>query len=179
MRSIFWRIEAMRKFGTFDIPFTGLKQGTHRYQFKINKSFFDQFEFSELKNAEFDVTVDLEKQSSLMIFHFDLRGKVETICDTCGDDFMLPISFKDRVIVKFGDEEMEQSEEILVLPHHEHQLNVANLIYEFSHLAVPARRVHPKGKCNADAMDQLYDIEDDTEQITDPRWEGLKNIKKD
>jgi uncharacterized metal-binding protein YceD (DUF177 family) len=169
----------MRKFGTFDIPFISLKLGTHRFQFKIGKSFFDQFEFSELNNAEFDITIDLEKQSSMMIVHFELEGSVETMCDSCGEDFKLPVSFEDKVYVKFGNEESEQLDEIWVVPHHEHQLNVAKLIYEFAHLAVPTRRVHTEGKCNVNAIDQLTDFEDDSEQFTDPRWEGLRNIKKD
>ena len=169
----------MRKFGTFDIPFTGLTAGVHQYQFKISETFFDQFEFSEIKNANLKIILDLEKQSSMMILHFEIKGEVETVCDTCGEDFMMPVSFKDRIIVKFGDEEMEQTDEIWVIPHHEHQINVAELIYEFSHLALPTRKVHPKGKCNPEALEQLNDLEYDQDEVIDPRWEGLKNIKKD
>ena len=169
----------MRKFGTFDIPFTGLTVGIHQYQFEIDKTFFDQFEFSEIENANFKVILDLEKQSSMMILHFDINGEVETICDTCGEEFMLPVSFKDRIIVKFGDEEMEQTDEIMVIAHHEHQINVAELIYEFSHLGLPTRKVHPEGKCNPEALEQLNDLEFDQDEVVDPRWEGLKKIKKD
>lgn len=179
MRSIFWRIDAMRRFGTFDIPFTGLSLGTHRYQFNIDKAFFDHFEFSEIDNAQFNITIDLEKQSNMMILHFDLKGEIETICDTCGDDFSLKASFKDRVIIKFGEEEIDQSEEILVIAPNEHQINVADLIYEFAHLSLPTRKVHPVGMCNKEALKKLEKLEHDSEEIEDPRWESLKKIKKD
>ena len=179
MRSIFWRIEAMRKFGTFDIPFTGLKLGTHRFQFDIDRSFFDQFEFSEISNAKISATVDLEKQSNMMILHIELQGEVESMCDTCGEDFNLAIASNERVIVKFGDEEIEQSDEIWVIPHHEHQLNVAELLYEFSHLSLPIRKVHPEGECNEEALEKLSDLEHHEDIKIDPRWENLKSIKKD
>jgi uncharacterized metal-binding protein YceD (DUF177 family) len=170
----------MRKFGTFDIPFTGLSLGTHRYQYDIDKTFFDQFEFSEIESAHFKVILDLEKQSNLMILHFDLKGQVETICDTCGEEFNLDTAFKERIIVKFGEEEIEQSEEIWVIPHNEHQINVAELIYEFAHLSLPFRKVHPKGMCNEEALEKLHNLEnDDSHESLDPRWEELKKIKKD
>lgn len=179
MRSIFWRIEVMRKFGTFDIPFTGLKLGTHRFQFDIDRLFFDQFELSEISNANIHATVDLEKQSNMMILRIELKGEVEVMCDRCGEDFYLPITSNERVIVKFGDEEIEQSDEIWVIPHHEHQLNVAELLYEFSNLALPIRKVHPEGECNEQALEKLSDLEHHDDLKVDPRWENLKNIKKD
>ena len=170
----------MRKFGTFDIPFTGLKLGTHDFQYEINKTFFDQFEFSEIEDAHFNVIVSLEKQSAMMILHFNLKGNVEILCDRCGDMMSLKVALKDRIIVKFGEEEVEQSEAIWVIPHHEHQINVAKLIHELAQLSLPTKRIHPEGECNESAIDYLNHLEfDDTEEITDPRWEGLKNIKKD
>ena len=179
MRSIFGRIEEMRKLGIYDIPFTGLILGTHRYQFEIDSTFFDQFEYSELEDAKFSIELDLEKQSTMLILHFNLKGKVKTICDTCGDDFDLSVSYKDRIIVKFGEQGVEQTDEIWEIAHHEHQINVANLIYEYSHLSLPPKRIHPKGKCNVDAINELHKYEQGQEEKIDPRWEGLKNIKKD
>lgn len=169
----------MRKLGNFDISFTGLKLGNHRYQFEIDKAFFDQFEFSEIGNAHFNVDLTLEKQSTMLILHFDLAGEVDTNCDRCGESLVLPVNFKDRIIVKFGDEDIEQSEEIWVIPHFEHKINVGTLIYEFAHLSLPSRRIHPEGECNEEIIDQLTDFDHDSNEETDPRWDGLKEIKKD
>lgn len=179
MRSIFWDIDVMRKLGTFDIPFTGLQIGTHHYQYNIDKTFFDNFEFSEISKSDINIDLDLEKQSSLMILHFSINGEVEVMCDTCGDDFMLPVSFKDRIIVKFGNEEIDQSDEIWEIPHHEHQINVAELIYEFVHLALPVRRVHSEGECNEEVISNLNKLESHPIEQSDPRWDKLKKIKKD
>ena len=41
------------------------------------------------------------------------------------------------------------------------------------------KRVHPPGKCDEEALMKLANLEHDSEEIEDPRWEGLKNIKKD
>ncbi len=169
----------MRKLGKYEIPFTGLILGTHRYQFEIDTAFFDQFEFSEIDDAKFSIELDLEKQSTMLILHFKLKGIVNTVCDSCGDDFKLKVSYKDRIIVKFGKEEMEQTDEILVIPEHEHKINIARLIYEFSHLSLPSKRIHPKGKCNEKAIEELRKFEQSSIEKVDPRWEGLKGIIKD
>ena len=179
MPSIFWGVDKMRKLANFDIPFTGLPIGSHHYQFDIEKSFFDNFEFSEISEANFNVEIDLDKQSNMLILHFDIKGKVEVLCDTCGDLFDLPVSCQERIIVKFGDEEIEQTDEIWVIPHHEHKINVADLIYEFTHLALPVRRVHPEGECNEEAISNLNKLESHPIEENDPRWDKLKKIKKD
>lgn len=169
----------MRKLGMFDIPFTGLKLGRHQYQFEIDKTFFDQFEFSEISEAHFNVDLVLEKQSTMLILHFDLTGEVDTICDSCGESLLLPVSYQDRIIVKFGDEDIEQSEEIWVIPHHEHKVNVSTLIYEFAHLSIPNRRIHPAGACNEEVISKLDGFDHDLDEGNDPRWDILKEIKKD
>ena len=179
MPSIFWGVDKMRKLAHFDIPFTGLPIGSHHYQFDIDKSFFDNFEFSEISEAKFHVKIDLDKQSNMLILHFDIKGEVEVLCDTCGDMFFLPLSYQDRIIVKFGDEEIDQSDEIWVIPHHEHKINVADLIYEFTHLALPVRRVHPEGECNEEAISNPTKLESHPIEENDPRWDKLKKIKKD
>ena len=62
--------------------------------------------------------------------------------DRCLGEFDQPVENHARVIIKFGEEE-EESDEIIVIPESETQINVAQLIYEFIALAVPIRHVHP------------------------------------
>jgi uncharacterized metal-binding protein YceD (DUF177 family) len=169
----------MRKLGEYDIPFTGLVLGTHRFQFEVDSSFFDKFEYSEIEKANYKVELDLEKKSTMLILHFNLKGKVKTICDSCGDDFEMNVSHKDRIIVKFGEDTGEAIDEIWEISQHDHQINIANLIYEFAHLSLPSKRVHPKGKCNEKALEELENLEQNQIEVIDPRWEGLKSIKKD
>lgn len=166
----------------FVIPFKGLKVGKHDFVFEIGNKFFDDFEGSEISNGTLQVQVILEKRPSMLEFDFILKGSVIVTCDRCLDDLEVPIDFSSKLFVKFGDTTEEQTDEIIVLSHAEHELDVMQYIYEFAHLSLPFKRVHPndkKGKstCNKEMLKKLdeYIIRNDQED-TDPRWDDLKNL---
>jgi uncharacterized metal-binding protein YceD (DUF177 family) len=90
--------------------------------------------------------------------------------------------------------EQEISEDVFMITKDTSSINVAQLIYEFILLAIPAKKIHP------DYMDEMDDDEFDSEgslvylsketeeaeaedeQIgdkpADPRWEILNKLKK-
>ena len=51
----------------FSIPFTGLKIGKHQFEFEIDKSFFDAFEYSLVKEGHLKAAVELDKQETMLI----------------------------------------------------------------------------------------------------------------
>jgi uncharacterized metal-binding protein YceD (DUF177 family) len=93
---------------------------------------------------------------------------------------------EERLIFKLGEEAFEQSDEVVVLAIHEHQINVANYIYEFIILSVPFVHIHadlPNGEpgCNKETLAILskLSVEKSTDQpneAIDPRWEALKKL---
>ena len=177
MRSIFGEIVAMKKFSNFDIPFTGLGLGKHHYDFKIDKAFFDLFEYCEINDGNFDVEVEFDKKETMLILDFKMSGEVITDCDRCGSKVTIPAFFNDRVYVKFGDE-LSEDENILVVPENTHQLNIASLLEEFAVLSLPARKVHEKGKCEKEAIERLEGLNKNDSMEIDPRWEKLKGLVK-
>jgi uncharacterized metal-binding protein YceD (DUF177 family) len=117
----------------------------------------------------------------MLEFDFILKGSVIVTCDRCLDDLEVPVDFSSKLFVKFGDTTEEQTDEIIVLSHAEHELDISQYIYEFAHLSLPFKRVHPdkKGKstCNKEMLKKLdeYIIRNEQEE-TDPRWDDLKNL---
>lgn len=159
----------------FIIPFSGLQQGIHEWDFKIENTFFDALEYSEVKKGKVQVKVIMDKQSNLLVLKFELKGVVSVECDRCLDEMDQPIASEQRLIVKLSDQLDEESDEMMVLPAGEHKIDVAPLIYEYIILAIPIRHVHPNEKeCNQDVMKKLK--EHSNQQETDPRWDSLKNI---
>jgi len=59
----------------YNIQFVGLEPGNHQFEFEVNDSFFEHFEFSQIQHGEVHVTVDLEKMERMMIFDIILEGK--------------------------------------------------------------------------------------------------------
>jgi uncharacterized protein len=166
----------------FIIPFKGLKEGKHSFVFEVDDWFFDDFEGSEITKGEVHIEVELDKKATMLLLNFDLTGTVFVACDRCLDDLEMQVDYQTELFVKFGDETEEQTEEILVLSHHEFELDVTQHIYEFIHLSLPYKRVHPndkKGKstCNAEMIKKLDEyIIHESDNDNDPRWDGLKNL---
>lgn len=161
------------------IHFTGLGLGDHSYHFKITDEFFEQFEYSEVEHADIDIDIILEKQPSMLILDFDIRGNVDFICDRCQESFTQFIQGKEQIIIKFGQENIDSTDEIIVLPLSENKIDLSQHIFEYINLLFPYRRVHPddihgESLCNKEMIERLKSLEK-TEQ-TDPRWDILKNI---
>lgn len=163
------------------IRFGSLKQGTHQFNFEIGDKFFSCFEFSEVKKGNLKATVALEKQSTMLVFHINISGTVNVPCDRCNEPFDLPLSAEERLIVKFDNEAYDSTDEIVVLPHHEYEYNLASQLYEFIILNVPYQRQHPDGECDEEVASLIEEGEfndpDLDEEELDPRWQALQELK--
>ncbi len=50
----------------FVIPFVGLREGQHSFDFDIDTTFFNEFEFSDFNAASIKVNLLFEKKPSMM-----------------------------------------------------------------------------------------------------------------
>jgi len=169
------------------ISFTGLKLGKHQFDYQLDNTFFKHFDYDEFNNAFIKVTIILEKKSTMLQLDFKHKGTINVPCDVSGEEFDLPIKGKFSLLVKFGDEFNDDNEELLILPHGEFQLSVAQYMYETIVLSVPLRRVHPgiKDGSLVEVIQKLESLapnanktEEQKEEI-DPRWENLKKLLTD
>ncbi|MCB0401331.1 MAG: DUF177 domain-containing protein [Flavobacteriales bacterium] len=166
----------MKPLGEYIIAFEGLKQGTHHFEFEVDNKFFETFDCFEFNSSAFKVDLELEKRSTMLLLEFSFTGSFTVPCDRCLDDVEMPLSGAEKLIVKFGSDNYTDTDDILILPDSEHEINVAANIYEFIMLHVPQKRVHEKGKCNQNVIDALSKVEQKEEQHEDPRWASLKDI---
>lgn len=170
----------MKYLKNYLIQFAGLKQGVHHFEFEIDKKFFQCFENSEVKEGQLTVKVDLEKQSTVLVFNMECEGVVNVMCDRCTDYFDLEIVGEERFIVKLGNEDGNNTEDVVFLPVTEHEINIAQFIYEMILLSIPLQRVHPKGMCNKEMEEQLKKLQTPEKKVKkefDPRWDVLKQLK--
>ena len=179
----------MKKLNEYLIPFVGLKLGKHQFEYQINKTFFDYFEYDDFESADIKVELVLEKKSLMLELHFKHKGTVHVPCDLTGEMFDLPIKGNMRVVVQFGETYNNENEELLILPHGEHQVDISQYIYEMIALSVPLKRVHPgvkDGTLQSQALDKLNELkvtevkeEVEEEKEIDPRWDKLKQLLTD
>ncbi len=94
-------------------------------------------------NADFAIVLDFVKKSTLLELDFKSEGKATVTCDLSNEPFELPMVGALDLVVKFGEEYNDNNEEVLILPHGEHQLDLSQYIYEMIVLAVPLKKIHP------------------------------------
>ncbi|MDB4047733.1 DUF177 domain-containing protein [Polaribacter sp.] len=169
----------MKDLKEFNIPFVGLKEGKHLFEYKIYNTFFELYDYNEFEKSSINVTLEFVKKSTLFELEFTASGTVNVPCDVTNEYFDLEITATLPLVVKFGQEYNDENEEILILPHEVYQFSVAQFIYEMIVLGIPNKRVHPKildGTMETEALEQLEIKEEKTVETTDPRWDKLKNL---
>lgn len=176
----------MMKLKEYSIPFSGLKLGKHEFVYTIDNAFFESFDYHEFNGASIEAKAILDKLSNMMELELQARGTVNVDCDLTGEPFEQPLESELKLVIKFGEVYNDEDDEILILPHGEHQINIAQYIYEMSVLAVPQKRVHPgvaDGSLKSEILERLKELQPrDTEEPsgeTDPRWDDLKKLLTD
>lgn len=170
----------------FSIPFSGLKLGAHSFEYQINNSFFESFEYFEFNESDIVVNVRFNKMSTVMELEMEAEGTVNVACDLTNEPFDQEVRATLSLVVKFGDEYNDEDDEILVIPHGEHQFNISQYIYEMLVLAVPQKRIHPgvtDGTLKSETLKKLKELQPKESKTntdkTDPRWDALKNLLTD
>ncbi|SNR14274.1 YceD family protein [Tenacibaculum jejuense] len=174
----------MKGLKEYSIPFVGLKEGSHEFQYQIDNTFFKEFQYEEFNETNVIVDVEFIKKSTLFEVLFSISGSVNVPCDLTSELFDQPIEGEFKLIVKFGQEFNDDNEDILIIPHEEYQLNIAQYIYELTILSVPKKRVHPdviNGTMKSETLERLKELEINKEkpvedESTDPRWDKLKDL---
>ena len=175
----------MKYLKQYRIPFSGLAAGKHNFEFEINDKFFDCYEHSLVKKGELKANVSLQKQENMLIVNFDINGTIKLTCDVCLTEFDAPITFQERLIVKFVNEEWDnETDEVIILSKTDHELDIANLLYEYINVQVPFyAKCTEQGvniTCDSEMLAKINTEESETdieEENIDPRWAALKNIK--
>ena len=178
----------MKPLKEFIIQFVGLKLGEHCFEYKIDKKFFEYFEYEELNDATVNVNVVLNKKATLLELDFKATGTVNVFCDLTNEPFDQEIENSFNLVVNFGVEFNDENEEILILPHGEYEINIAQYIFELTVLSMPSKRIHPgiaDGTLESEILDKLEELSPKSledkkgKEDIDPRWNTLKKLLTD
>lgn len=174
----------------FNIKFVSLPLGENEFDYQLDNSFFEVFDYREFSQVNLKVDLRLFKKNTGMELFFKIKGTVGLACDLTQMPFEHPLSTNTELLVKFGEAYDDTNDEVLILPQGEHTLNIAQIIYESVVLAVPLKRVHPdveSGKVkpeiygfkNLITEENIEEENEETQQSddkTDPRWDKLKDL---
>lgn len=164
MPSNFYAVAKTEK--AFVIPFAGLKDGKHTFEFDIVDAFFEQVEYSLIEKGNVHVALDFEKKETMMIGIFTIEGKVTASCDLCNEPVDVDIEGEYKLIFKFDNEPSDDESLIVVYPD-EFELDLQGNLLELMTVSLPSRNIHPDGECDSEMMDILdeYRINPDDEDF--------------
>lgn len=193
----------MGKFSAFKLPLKSLGHGEHEFDYKLDRQFFANMENTDVRDADLDVHLTVGYTRDVYDLNFHITGTVTLLCDRCLDDLVIPIDTVYHIMVQYGDDYNDESDDLLVIPDSDNTLNVSYMIYDTVVLAIPIKHVHAPGKCNrqmsallkkhravgsdedAELQDELLDSIDDAADAADsgapadPRWDALRGLGSD
>ena len=152
----------------FVIALNGLAAGKTQFRWHAEGQFFSGFENSEILDADIDIDVIVEKSGKYIGVDIDLDGTVTVECDRCLADLQLPVSASPRFSVKFGEESendkltADGEREIIFLPESDTDMDLSQVIYDYTCLSLPLSRVHEDGGCDPETVKYLSTEENAT-----------------
>ncbi|MEH6536762.1 MAG: DUF177 domain-containing protein [Psychroserpens sp.] len=179
----------MKPLKEYAIPFIGLKEGKHHFDYQIDKAFFEYFEYDDFNDVNVKTELLLEKKSTFLELYFEISGIVNVNCDLTNEPYDQSVKGEFKLVVKFGDDYNDEFEDILIIPHGQYEIIVAQYIYELIILSMPTKRIHPgveDGTLDSDILKKLEELspkdleeKEETSEETDPRWNTLKKLLTD
>ncbi len=162
----------------YEIVFTGLKLGSHQFDYQIDETFFNEYLTEKISNASVNVQVLLDKKENMLELEFSAQGSMTFPCDRCLDDNDVAVAVdKEKIYIKFGDQPQELSEDLMVIRNEEHKINIADTMYELIMVSLPMQKKHDDiHDCNQEVVNRINVDDTDTKQ-TDPRWAALNKLK--
>ena len=160
--------------------------GTQSFEYHLGKEFFTEMESSDIQDADLNVKLSVIHKGDIYDLNIDIKGEMTLICDRCLDYMQQPVDVEYHIVVKYGDEYCDDSDEVLEIPENENYFNVADLIYDTVSLEIPIMHVHSDGECNESMSEVLrkhqvgvgVELESEEEQAIDPRWAKLKELSE-
>lgn len=182
----------------YNIDIFRLNEGVHHYQFTIDNDFFGLHEQDLIEKGDALLNLTLNRTSTMMQLKFEVKGSVELVCDRSLRPFDQLLDFTENLLVKFGEEYLEASEDVVIIPEGSQKLNIASFLFEYIALSIPMKKLHPDYRNEEEEEEGWADedvklvyssstsliAEEETdksldEEKIDPRWSALKKLKKD
>ncbi len=168
----------------FKVNIIGLSQKAHHFDFEIGNGFFELYGQSLIEKGHFKADVTLDKRETMIEGRFKISGAASLVCDRSLEPFDFPMEIDKTILFKYGDEEKELSDEIVMITRTQPTLDLGQYMYELIAVGVPIKKLHPKfkdDKLEESDTQLVYSspaggLENEEDQI-DPRWEKLKKLK--
>ncbi|MEZ4771690.1 MAG: DUF177 domain-containing protein [Bacteroidia bacterium] len=128
----------------YSINVARLSNGNHELFFEIGRSFFDQLEYSLIRDGDIALKLEIVRYNTHLDVKFNFSGKMVLECDRCTQPYDHSFAEQYRIIYSFDKDMNFEGTEVLHVDRMEPELVLVQEIYDFINMSVPIRRVPPK-----------------------------------
>lgn len=159
-----------------------LHEGQSQYEADVTAEEADLTEVKEF-NCPIHVLHNFNKVGDEVFIKTSLTTQVDVTCDVCLDDFKLDVNeLLDIILTKDKDLVERGEEDVYLIADSTTQVDITDSVRQSLLLAVPFKKVcrqDCKGLCPTCGGNLNTEQCSCTNERTDPRWAGLKNITFD
>ena len=167
----------------FQVNILGLSNKVHHFTYRLDDAFFKEYGSETIAHGDFQAEVTLDKRETFIEAIFKMKGTAALICDRSLKPFDEPIAVEKPIVFKYGEEEGEISDEIIVIHRDKDVIDIGQYLYEYLVLAVPMKKLHPEFRNEETDDDSIIGKmvyttpgENSADEV-DPRWAKLKKLK--
>ena len=167
----------------YSIELPKLELGEQEEVFLVDKSFFEHFEHSPIKEGDLKIIAKITKYNTHLDVTFDIKGDIVLECDRCLEDYPHKIKNSQRVIYTYDEKSDQEADDVVLIDKKEPLLLLGNDLYELIILEVPIRKVPLPSvhKCAPEVLALINNVDGQgnrtEEEEIDPRWNELKKLK--
>lgn len=167
----------------FAVNIVGLSQKAHHFDYEFGDDFFGHYGQSILEKGQFKADVTLTKGETMIEGRFQIKGTAKLVCDRSLEPFDYPMDIDQTILFKYGQEDKELSDEIVMISRDRASLDIGQYLYELVVVNVPMKRLHPRfgqDDLEESEIQLVYSsptTEKENKEEIDPRWEKLKKLK--
>lgn len=178
--------------GAYRVNIIGLSNKVHHFSYEVGEALFREYGSDLVSEGSFRVEVSLDKCETFLEADFTIRGTARLVCDRSLEPFDYPIDTYRKVVFKYGDQDEEITDEIIIIQRDTAWIELGQYIYEFIALAIPLKKLHPRFQAEAEDDDEQTEgrivytsggtegddkNEDEGDGEIDPRWNALRKLK--
>lgn len=141
------------------IDYKSMPNGHHSLEMTLDGELFAAMESNEVKDAECDVRIELERSETQLLLDIAISGRAVVECDRCLEDCDIPVDYHGELVVRFADVAGEYDGEQMWIAQGD-ELSLAQYLYESVVVSLPYRRVHEEGGCDPDMMTRFTSAEE-------------------
>ena len=141
--------------------------GSHRLNFHLDDSFFEQFDSLLVHNGKVEVELLVNKLNNFAECQLSINGEVGVECDRCLDEVIVPIAYNGKLTISVSENHDDDSlpvnandVDIIYIHLNDKEVDLSQYIYESICLSLPIQVVHSNDEngnsmCNKEMLDKL------------------------